>query len=112
MQEEISTASFRNILDRLSLVYGDNVCQIDEYLAVDENAATSFIMTNEEIINALQNATENASNNDQDDEDENEEQSKVRLADVYSAFFTLRMYGLQMQNHAMEDVSVRMSFWE
>ena len=53
LQEEISAASFRNIWDQLSLFYGDSVCQIDDYLAVDENAATSFIMTYEEIINAV-----------------------------------------------------------
>ena len=64
------------------------MCQIDGYLAVDEIAATSSIMTDEEIINAVQNATENASDNDQDDENENEEQPKVRLADVYSALRT------------------------
>ena len=60
---------------------------------IDENAATSFIMTNEEINNAVQNATGNASDNDQDD-DENEEQPKVRLADAYSALGTLPIYGL------------------
>ena len=86
-------------------VYGDSVCQLDDYLAVDENAATLFIMTYEEIINAVQNATGNARDNDQDDEDENEKQPKVRLADAYSALRTLRIYGLQMQNHAMEDVT-------
>ena len=58
-------------------------------------------MTDEEIINAVQNEKENASDNDQDDEDDNEELPKVRLADAYSA---LGIYGLQMQNHAMEDV--------
>ena len=78
------------------------MCQIDDYLAIDENAATPSIVKDEEIINALQNATENASDNDQDNEDENEEQPKVRLADAYSA---LRIYGLQMQNHAMKDVT-------
>ena len=106
VQEKLTTASFRNVWDRLSLVYGDNVCQIDDYLTVDENAATSSIMTGEKIINAVQNATENVSDNDQDDEDENEneEQPKVRLTNVYSALRTLRIYGLQMQNHAMEDV--------
>ena len=85
LQEEISTASFRNIWDRLSLVYGDSVCQIDDYLVVNENAAASSIMTDEEIINA----TSNASDNDKDDEDENEEQPKIRLADAYSVLRTL-----------------------
>ena len=89
----------------MSLVYGDSVCQIDDYLAVDKNAATSSIITDGEIINAVQNATRNASDNDQDDDDENEEQPKVRLADAYSALRTLRIYGLQMQNHAVEDVT-------
>ena len=46
-------------------------------------------MTDEEIINAVQNATGIASDNDQDAEDENEEQPKVRLADAYSALRTL-----------------------
>ena len=105
VQEEISTASFGNIWDRLSVVYGDSVGQIDDYLGVDENATTSSIITDEEIINAVQNATGNASNNDQDDEDENEEQPKVRLADAYLVLRTLRIYGLQRQNHAMEDVT-------
>ena len=102
VQEEISTASFRNIWDQLSLVNGDSLCQLDDYLAVDENAATSSIMTDEEIINAAQNATGNVSDNDQDDDDENEEKPKVRPVDAYSA---LRIYGLQMQNHAMENVT-------
>ena len=48
-------------------------------------------MTDEEKINAVQNAKENASDNDQDDEDENEELPKVRLADAYSALCTLRI---------------------
>ena len=64
VQKEISTASFKNIWDRLTLVYGDRVCRIDDYLAVDENATTSSIMTDEEIINAVQNATKNVSDND------------------------------------------------
>ena len=97
VQEEISNASFKNIWDRLSLVYGDSVCQIDDYLAVDENAAISSIMTDEEIINAVQNATRNACDNDQGDEDE--KQPKVRLVDAYPALRTLRIYGLQ--NHAI-----------
>ena len=75
---EQEDATFKNIWDRLSLVYGDSVCQIDDYLVVDENAA----ITDEEIINAVQNATGNASDNDQDYEDENEEQPKIRLADA------------------------------
>ena len=79
--------------------------QIDDYLAVDENAVTSSIMADEEMINAVQNATENASDNDQDDENENEKQPKVRLTDAYRALRTLRIYGLHMQNHAMEDVT-------
>ena len=54
---------------------------------------------------AVQNATGNASDNGQDDEDKHEEQPKVRLADAYSALNTLRIYGMQMQNHAMEDVT-------
>ena len=76
------------------------VCARLTTLAVDENAATSSIMTGEEIINAVQNVTGNASDNDRDDE----KQPKVRLADAYSALRTLRIYDLQMQNHAMEDV--------
>ena len=62
-------------------------------------------MTDEEIINTVQNATGNARDKDQNDEDENGEQPKVRLAFAYSALRTLRIYDLQMQNHAMEDVT-------
>ena len=59
---------FRNVWDSLRSVYGDRMCGMDEYVACDDVAETTRQLTDEEIVEMVENPTAE----EDDDEGESE----------------------------------------